>query len=362
MEIKLFSFIKNESADFSGSKKVIADCVNSFTAGDEKFKNFSSPKRMILSASQALRSADAVILAVQASVYNSAKKMICSVFHMETEQNEEVYSRLLPSQEKKEITKTALENNSLFPAESDIFATGDFKCCGFAVTEGGQSIIVMPLDDIKSNEIVFGSLYNFLAEMAGIESAEDVSRVKCARLAVRLAALLKKDSSRLAFSSPAAAQIIEESVDYADRGHENIFIADKPEARKTTQTVKDYITEAAQKTRLDTKADYACCVSSAFASNTDDSTFIFTAVADKDETNVKKLFLNDGETPKQLYRAAAEEALLSCVNTVISKQNESVKKTDRRADKNMRQKLAGITAAAIAGATGLCAVLALLLS
>ena len=360
MEIKLFSFIKNESADFSGSKKVIADCVNSFTAGDEKFKNFSSPKRMILSASQALRSADAVILAVQASVYNSAKKMICSVFHMETEQNEEIYSRLLPSQEKKEITKTALESNSLFPVESDIFATGDFKCCGFAVTEGGQSIIVMPLDEVKTNEVVFGSLYDFLGEEAGVENTENISRVKCAHLAAKLASLLKRNGSRLAFSSPASIQFIEESIDYADSAHENIFTADKPEARRTTQTVKDYIIDAAQKTRLDTKADYACSVSSAFASNTDNSTFIFTAVADKDETQVKKLFLKDGETPKQLYHAAAEEALLACVNTVISKQRPDENK-ERRADKNMRQKLAGIIAASIAGATGLCAVLALLL-
>lgn len=360
MEIKLFSFIKSESTGFSGSKNVIADCANCFTAGEEKFKIFSSPKRMILSATQALRSADAVIFAVQTSAYNSVKKMICSAFNMETEQNEEIYSRLLPAYEKKEITKTALENNSLFPAEADIFATSDFKCCGFAVTKGSQSIMVLPLDDVKTNDVVFGSLYDFLGEIAGVEKTEKISKVKCAHLAAKLVSMLKKDGSRLAFSSPSAIQIIEESVDYADRERANLFIADKPEARKAAQTIKEYVTFAAQKTRLDSKADYVCFVSSAFASNTDDSTFIFTAVADKEETCIKKLFLKDGETPKQLYRAAVDEAFLTCVNTVAQRQKSADKMADRKADKILRQKIAGITAAAIAGTTGLCAVLALL--
>ncbi len=359
MEIKLFSLIKGDNSAFAGSKKIISDCVNSFTAADEKFKNYASPKRMLLAASQALRSADAIVIAVQSSAYNSVKKMICSAFNIELEQNEEIYSALLPLYEKKKITKAAFENNTAFPADADIFAVSDYKCCGFSVTSGAQSIIVLPLDNIKTGEVVFGSLYEFFGEAAGVENDEDISKLKRARLSAKLISLLKKDKSRIAFSAMSGVQLIEESLDMVDAEHETAFIAEKPESRQATQQVQDYIVSAAQKTREASKTKYACAVSSAFASNTDNSTFIFVAVADEEETRITKLYAREGESHKHLYRSAVENALLLCVSKVSS-DIAAAKQENRREDKLLRQKIAFITAGAIAGATAVSAVLAII--
>lgn len=361
MEIKLFSLMKGDAAQFAANKKIISDCANSFTQDEEKFKNFSSPKRMLLAVSQALRSADAVIIAVQNTAYNSIKKMICSSFNMELEQNEEIYSRLLPFYEAKKITKTALENNSAFPNGADIFGVSDFKCCGFSVTSGAQSIIVLPLDDKKTAEVVFGSLYEFLASAAGVENAEDISTLKTARLAAKLQSILKKDKSQITFASLGGAQLIEEAVNLIDGGHDTLLMGEKPEARRSSQTVEEYIVGAAQKTRENGKTEYACAVSSAFASNTDDSTFIYFAVADENETFVSKLYAREGESPKQLYRSAVENAFLACV--ARADENVRAKKSEnRREDKLLRQKAVFIAAAAVAGATGICALAALLLN
>lgn len=351
--------MKGDNTAFAGSKKIISDCVNSYTSGDEKFKNFASPKRMLLAASQALRSADAIVIAVQSSAYNSVKKMICSAFNIALERNEEIYSALLPLYEKKKITKTAFENNTSFPANADIFAVSDYKCCGFSVTSGAQSIIVLPLDNIKTGEVVFGSLYEFLGEAAGVENDEDISKLKRGRIAGRLVSLLKKNKNRIAFTALSGVQLIEESIDMVDPEHEIAFVAEKPEPRQPAQQVKDYIVSVAQKTRETSKAEYACAVSSAFASNTDNSTFIYAAVADKNETRVTKLYAQKNESHKHLYRSAVEFALLSCVSKVNA-DIASAKEENRREDKLLRQKIAFITAGAVAGATVISTVLAII--
>ncbi|MCQ2479252.1 MAG: hypothetical protein MJ120_01330 [Clostridia bacterium] len=360
MEIKLFSFIKGEEIEFADCKDAIVDCVTLFTSKEEEFYNFSSPKKMLIAGAQALKKADAIIFAVPLASYNSMKKTICSVFEMETESNEEIYENLLPAFKEKKITKTAFENNCLFPKEADIFPVSDFRCCGFAITEGTQSIILLPLDDEKTNEIVYGSLYNFIGEMAGFDNMADISMLKCAVLATKLSASLRKGKSRLAFTDLGGIPLIEESLYHADRENKTMFVADKPEPRLPSQTIQDYIITTAQKTRLDTKADYACAVSSAFASNTDDSTFIYAAVADENDTAVKKLYLNDGEDPKSLYQSAVEEVFLSALNKV-KKGVEKKRKDNRKVDKFFRQKMAFITAAAVAGAVGLCAILAMVI-
>lgn len=361
MEIKLFSLMKGEAAVYAGSKKNISDCINTFSSEEEKFKNFSSAKRMMLAVSQSLRSADAAVIAVQSSAYNSIKKMICGAFKIECVRNEKIYTALLPLYENKIITNSALESNSLFPKKADIFAVSDFRCCGFSITAGAQSIIVLPLDDIKTAEVVFGSLYDYLSEISGAGSEDDISRLKRARMTARLVSMLKKSQSRLAFSKLGGAQLIEETINMVDKNRSSLFIAAKPESRQSTQSVEDYIVSVAQKTRTTAKTDYACAVSSAFASNTDDSTFIYLAVADKDETFVSKLYAREGESSKHLYRAAVESAMLACVNRV-SAGLSAQKDENRRGDKLLRQKIAFIIAGAVAGATGISAILALVLS
>lgn len=362
MEIKLFSFLtKSENAAFTGSKKVISDCVNSFSNEEEKFKNFSSPKRMMLAVSQSLRSADAVVVAVQSSSYNSIKKFICSAFNIECVQNEEIHNALLPVYEKRQITKSAFENNAFFPEKADIFAVSDYKYCGFSITSGGQCIIVIPLDEVKTGEVVFGSLYDYLAELSDIDNAEDISKLKRARLTAKLISLLKKSNTKLAFSSLGGVQLIKDGIALVGKNNESIVFTDKPEPRQSTQSVQEYIISVAQKARENSKSDFACAVSSAFASNTDDSTFIYYAVADENETFVSKLFAREGENPKDLYRAAVENALMGCVKKVTANVEEK-KSENRRDDKYFKQKIAFIVAGAVAAATGISAIMALVLN
>lgn len=360
MDIKLFSLYRGNPSGYSEPKKIIADCANYFTNQSEKFKNFSSPKRLLIAASQALRSADCVIIAVQSSAYNTVKKMICSTFGVPVKRNEEVYSLLLPLFDNKKISESALENSSLFPANADIFEVSDYKYCGFSVTAGAQSIIVLPLDYKLSPEAVYDNLYDYLGELAGVENPADIAKLKRFRICAGIVNLLKKENKTLTFSSLGGVPLIEESIRTVDEERKFISLGDKPQPRTPSQSAKEYIISTVQKTRELAKTDYACAVSSVFASNSDDSVFSFAAVADKNATYVTKLFAAENEAPKAFSAAAVEKMMFNAGEKIFFDIQKN-KEENSKKEVSFRRKLTLVSSVSVGVATALSAVLALLL-
>ncbi len=360
MNISLFSFSKGESGAFSSSKKLISDCANVFSPAPVKFSNFASPKRMFIAVSQALRSADCVIIAVQSQSYNSIKKMLCAALEVEVQQKEEVYVNLLPLHEKGDISNTALINNSIFPAGSTVFATDNMLCCGYAITSGSQSIVVLPLDSIKTSEIVFGSLYDFLAHRTGVEVTKgDFDKLKCLRLTERLFTSLKKANATITLVSLNGSDIFEQCANAIDKEGATFRFKNDVESRVGSQPVKEYLASCAQKARIEAKTDYSVALSSAFSDN-DDSVYVYCAVADNRETVVTKVFAEADEDVSDLIPIGAEYALKTAGNCVISKADRLNSKAAKASNK-LRQNIITATAFAIGGSVTLCAILALLL-
>ncbi len=359
MNIKLFSLVKGDASGFAGSKKLISDCANAFAHETAKFSNFASPKRMFLAVSQALRSADCVVIAVQNQSYNSIKKMLFSALEIKTQQNEEIYVNLLPLNEKGKISNNALINNSVFPVKAEIFPTDNYMSCGFAITSGSQSIIMLPLDSVKTSEVVFGSLYGFLGQLAGVEKNQDLIKLKRLRLAERLFNTLSKSKMTLAFAALNGINLIEECAKTVDKNNTAFKFIYDVEPRVSSQPVKEYIASCAQKTRIEAKGDYAVAVSSAFSGN-DDSVFIYCAVADKNETTVTKIFAESEESAKDLINTGIEYALKIAGNCVATKYEEMHSKA-AKAGKDLRRNITAITAFAVGGSAAICAIIALLL-
>ena len=359
MNIKLFSLAKGNPAAFVENKKLISDCANAFTQEPTKFSNFASPKRMFLAVSQALRSADCVVIAVQNQSYNSIKKMLFDALEIKTQQVEEIYINLLPLFEKGKISNTALVNNSIFPVKAQVFPTDNLLSCGFSIISGSQSIVMLPLDSVKTAEVVFGSLYSYLAELAGFEQNDDLKKLTRLRLTERLFTAVSKSKATLAFAAINGVNLIEECTKKIDTQSKAFRFIYDFESRASSQPVKDYIAACAQKTRIEAKSDYAVAVSSAFSGN-DDSIFIYCAVADKNETTVTKIFAKDDESARELVNSGVEFALKAAGNTVISKYEELHSKA-AKAGKTLRNNITAITAFAVGGSAIICAVLALLL-
>ncbi len=361
MNIKLFSLAKGEPALFANDKKLISDCANIFTSEQVKFSNFVSPKRMFLAVSQALRSADCIIIGVQSQLYNSIKKTLCSALEIETEQKEYIYSELVTLFEKGRISDAALINNSTFPVKANIFATNDMLCCGYAISSGSQSIVVLPLDSIRTSDVVFGSLYKYLSQEAQIEQAAELAKIRRFRATERLVSLLNKSKTSLAVANLNGVDLIRESVDFVSENNTAFRFGNDIETRSPMQPVKDYMALSAQNTRVETKSDYAIGVSSVFAeSNNEDNMFIYIAVADKNETVVTKIFATDEENSDELICVGVQNAIQLAGNHIVEKMN-ALNSKSAKASKKLRQNLITAIAFAIGGSTALCAILALLL-
>ncbi len=359
MNIKLFSLSKGNSYVFSESKKIISDCANVFTAEAEKFSNFASPKRLFLAVAQALRSADCVIIGVQTQSYNSIKKMLCSALNLKLEKKEEVYLPLLPLQEKGKITLASLENNSLFPVKSQIFATDDYLQCGYCVSSGSQSIVVLPLDRVKTANVVFGSLYKFLGEQAGVDEAFDTVKIARLRLIERLELLLKKTKSTMAITKLNGVKLIEDGVNYVAKGTSSFKFGNDVESRNSTQAIKEYLVSAVQKTRLQEKTDYSLGISSTFEDNSG-NIFILFAIGTKNETLVTKIFANEDESASDLTYIGIQKTLEVAGNCVA--QNDEVLSSPLAKGKNKLQKrLLTAVGAALGSSAIIGTLLALLL-
>ncbi len=358
MNIKLFSLSKGDASNFAECKKMISDCANVFTTENEKFSNFASPKRLFLAVAQSLRSADCVIIGVQYQSYNSIKKMLCSALNLKLEQKEEVYISLLPSFEKGKITSTALENNSLFPVKSHIFPTDDYLQCGYCVTSGSQSIVVLPLDRVKTANVVFGSLYKFLGEQAGVDDAFDTTKIARLRLIERLEILLKKTKSTMAITKLNGVKLIEDGVNYVAKTSNSFKFGNEVESRNQNQTVKEYIVSAVQKTRIHEKTDYSLAISSTFEDNSG-NIFILFAVGNKNETVVTKLFANDGESARDLTYIGIQKALESAGNCVAIK-DENLSSPSAKKKAQLQKKLLTACGVAVGASAVIGTVLALL--
>ncbi len=361
MEIKLFSLVKNESAENVANKTIISDCVGIFTQKNERFKNFSSPKRMIIASAQALKIADSVVIAVNNSSYNTIKKMVCSAFNIETEQNPVIYSYLFPLFEKGKISKTLLENNTCFPKGAEIFPTSDYRNCGFSITAGAQSIIIIPIDSVRTADVVFGSLYDYFLNLSDAEDKEEIVELKRYYIAKRLVSLLRNEETKVCFTSLGGSKLLNECFAKTDRRKKYLLMGNKPAPRQAGQSVKDYVVASAQKTRIESDCEYACAVSSVFVSNNDDSAFIYYAVADENETIVSKLYLMENEEPKALYPAGVDSVLLAVGDKIINNIKKS-KCQNKKEDKALRKKLSLLTAASIAGVTAVSVLMALFIS
>ena len=360
MDITYLSVMKGSGHQFADSKKIISDCVNAFAGQAVQIKNFSSPKRMLVAASQALRSTDVVIIAVQTAMFNTVKKLICTSLDLDPEQKNEVYDALYPLYDKGAISESALAGHSVFPADANIFATPDFRYCGFSVVAGAQSIVVLPLDPIRTAETVFGSLYTFLADFGGIANNEDVVKCKRAAMMIRIVSLLKQSDSKLVFLPLGCKKLIEENMEIADKEHKFISFFQKIEPRKTNQPAMEYIVSVTQQARVDSQSDYACAVSGAFASNRDDTVFVLYAAADENNTAAARIFANKGESPKEISSAAFENALISAGSKIMKNILEEASRNNKP-DKIFRRKLAAISAAAAVGSALIGTVAAMLI-
>lgn len=349
MDVKLFSLCKQEIPEVESGKKAILECVKSFFPESEGFTAFTSQKRMLLAVSQSLRAADVVIVAVQGNMYNATKRLLTAALDLKTTRKAEVTKELRPLLEKGRIKQNVFDANIRFPQGADIMPTESFLHCGFTLTAGGQHIIYLPIETPRADEVVLGSLYDFLAEICEDDCSAALAS-RHTRLIEKVAEKLDEASVKVAFSG----EKITKHISKFSSGR-SCFVCDENE-KSYSYLTNDEIISVVRNLREDKYTDLGIVFSDIIEDEKAERC-IMVAIADENGTSTMKIYEEKDESYDSFIAACADKVMLTLCNF------EKLSATDdeevaTKADKKLRGNLFKITS----GVVGASAIIGLIIA
>ena len=345
MDIKLFSLCNQDSQEAEAGKKVISNCVNSFFPESKGFSEFTSQKRMLVAISQSLLAADIVLVAVQSTMYNTTKRLLSAALDMKSVTYSEVASAIQNKLDQKKIKQTTYNANISFPMGATLFPTDDYINCGFAITSGGQHIIFMPVEDEKAQQVVFGSLYDYFAELCEPYVVSNAIKE-------RHIALINRTIKKLADDSVKVAVVGNDSSDYLvsflSKKASSVFTVDMNYELPDNKDLKESSISAARTVRDNNHADLGVYISEPYVNPIDGKNYcVYITVANSEGTAVYLIESDGNEKSKDILKVAVDKLLMLIYNYEklgnINSEEETA--AEKKADSNLKGIL-GIVASA----------------
>lgn len=356
MDIKLFSLCKQEVPESEKGKKCILDCVKGFFPEVEGFTAFTSQKRMLLAAVQSLQAADIVIIAVQRNMYHTTKRQLCDSLNIELEENETVIDMLSDKVASGKIKQTTFDTNIMIPERAEILPTDSGINNGFTLTEGGQHIIYLPIEAPRAEEVVYGSLYDYLDSIGESSTSEEAMEIRHSAIIERILEKFGENSRKVAVCSDFMQDFI---TSHIEEQKSVIFDNDIPE--KESSDLKEYYINKARYIRDEHNAQYGIAFSKPVVCEGTEEKCILVAIADDIGANTVKVFAEEGEDDKKLFTSAVDKTLLMLYDYqefVNSAENDSMPSEE---DKLLRKAILKITACGIGASAVIGLITALMI-
>lgn len=343
MDIKLFSLCKQEVSESENGKRCIYECVSNFFDDCDRFAAFSSQRRMLLAVSQSLLAADIVIIAVQSNMYHATKKLLCAALDIKLEQNIAISEKLIPKLEKGKINRSTYDANIMFPKEAEIFPTDNGINCGFAITSGGQHIIYMPIETQKAEEVILGSLYDYLAELSENGLNDSAMEFRHREIIERTAEKFSDSSLKAVFGSETHKDFISSRLSV--HKHNVGFVTDDEVGEPVDDDVIGFCIDTARRLREKHFAQYGVVFSKVIED--EEGRYILAVIADENGTDTVKIYAEDGESDDVLFETAVDKIML-----MLYDYNELINASDERmisdvTDRKLRNALVKLIAAVI---------------
>lgn len=356
MKTYLLCLRKNE---FKGlqAEITISDVVTPLGLDGENCKNFNDAESFFRCLSEIIENPSQVILAVDTDVFLNTKKLLCSALDLNCISSS-IISELVSSDAPDRELQCSV------PADAAIFPTEDGLFSGFAVKKGNCSIIMLPLDNIRTSQCI-DSFYDFLN---GTTEAEPVKETadndlpaamnSISESAVDACRILKDMGFTATLSvSPAAEKLCK----LLPSMEEIKFLSSALERKNSTP--KNYAANLAKDALQRSGTKIGASITNAFKvqSNGETKIFVCVAVADSEAAKVKKIYAQPGESALSLT-ACALDAVLDMIKgqavrgkTILTEENrKEISNPSPSVAKGTRKKLLIGTACAGAAALALC--------
>ena len=355
MDIQLFSLCKQEVPESEKGKKCILDCVKGFFPEVENFNAFTSQRRMILAVIQSLRAADIVVIAVQNNMYHATKRQLCEYLNIELEENEAVIDMLSDKVATGKIKQSTFDNNIMMPVKAEVLPTDSGIGNGFALIEGGQCLIYLPIEAPRAEEVVYGSLYDYLDGIGESSTAEEAMEIRHSAIIERILEKFSENSRKVAVCSDFMQDFI---TSHIEEQKSVVFDNDIPE--NENPDLKEYYINKARYIRDKHNAQYGIAFSKPVTNENSGERYILAAIADDIGANTVQFFAEENESDEKLFTSAVDKILLMLYDYqefVKSAENDSMPSAE---DKLLRKAITKITAAAI-GASAIIGLITALL-
>lgn len=348
MDIKLFSLCNQDSQEAESGKQKTLSCVKDYFPECNGFSDFTSQKRMLVAISKSLLAADIVLVAVQSTMYNATKRLLCAALDIKTEENAEVASRLKNRLDAKKIKPNIYTANITYPEGATVLPTDDYINCGFTLTSGGQHIIYMPVEDEKAQQVLLGSLYDYFAQLSEPLVAANALKNRHRALIARTVSKLGKDSVRVAVAGNDASDYL---TAFLTKKESSVFVVDMNYELPQDGDIKTHAIEAARAVRDNNHTQLGAYISDPFSLSDGDALCVCIAVANEEGTKTYTVSVEDGESEKEFTRVCVDKLLsvLCDYERIGNTQEESA--AEKEADNNLKGILGIIASAAVLAAS-----------
>ncbi len=302
MKIKAYSFQQNNL----NTAKVKSEICNKLTDTAVYFENFSEPNQLFASISEALKTANAILIGTPTQTYLKFKTVLIKAFGFTP-----AYSGKIEDAIGSAVTdEKLLKAHTLVPNESTELLSKDGLYSGFYVSSAEQYIVVFPIDD-DITPFMFDSLkLPFIKEPENKEEAlKEIESETSSEKAKRIVTKLVKNELKLSVPSTPTVALMKEDIK-ACKNYENFvfftpFVNDSGAPDK-----KAYSAELAHGAMELRSADLGASVSNVFREKDGDKVkcyYTFISVSTPDKTVIRKLIADSDEKIENLVTEAIDE-------------------------------------------------------
>lgn len=359
MKTKVLSLNVDRSMSFTRFQARLESSIKPF-ADDCKFLEFSDIREMFVALQDALENEELVITAVDVNNYLKFKNALVQAFGTEIVYNSAVLNKI----ELLELDDKKKKAFSAFPEPATVFVSEDGLYSGMVMENSNQFLVLLPVDNDRIDDILRNGLVPFLSERIVIEDGYEETVIKShgnEKVAFAVNSILESNSL-VAVNGTRNAEVLKSCGDSVD-GFNDAFIFTPYVEDKGNVNPTEYTAQLARASLDLSAANIGACISDIYT--TGDLKYICIAVSKDDTALVRKLYMAEDETEKDLIESAALELIELVAEKASGKRSVGIEITDENAitddDKKIAKKKPLAILAIIVGiAIIVCAVIGIL--
>lgn len=323
MRTKVLSLNVDRSMSFTRFQARIESSINNYT-DDCVFQQFEDIKEMFVALQSALENDELIITAVDVKNYLKFKNALIQAFGTDVVYNSTVLKRV----EKLSLEDKKKQAFSAFPEPATVFVSDDGLYSGFAMANGSQYLILLPIDNYRIDEILRNGVIPYLNEQLMAKYDDIVLTTEKPayydKVSFAVNSILECDSL-VAVNGTRNAEVLKSCGDEVV-GFDKAFVFTPYVEDKGKINPTEYTAQLARVSLDLSSAKLGACISDIYTSN--DAKYICIAVSDGDSALVRKLYMSDNETEHEFVESAAVELIELIGEKVSGKRSVGIEISD----------------------------------